>query len=147
MVCSSRHPPQKSLCERRLVATHSFSLGVLSRLVLGAAADRDWPAVVDCARRTLACIRGVRAGIIACSEGGGDDVDGAGSNSRGEVSGDASAGDDSCEEYSAGSGISGNSSAGRGFSRNTSGRSAAASTSTTTAIEVVDPTRATAVSV
>lgn len=58
------------LCDRRLVPTHAFTLGVLCRLVLGAAADEDWPATASYAERALSCMQGLRAGMAAAASAG-----------------------------------------------------------------------------
>lgn len=56
------------LCERRLVSTHAFTLGVLCRLVVAAAVDQDWTAVAGCAESALLCVQGLRKGVMnTCS--------------------------------------------------------------------------------
>lgn len=50
----------QTLCERRLVPTHAFTLGVLSRLTVAATAEKDWPRVVSYAERALVRMRELR---------------------------------------------------------------------------------------
>lgn len=50
---------RQDLCERRLVPTHAFTLGVLCRLTVGAAVEARWAEAADHARRALACMDGL----------------------------------------------------------------------------------------